>query len=254
MEDRQDHNRIIQQAAREVLKPLGLFQRGRSRLWIDDNGWFLTLVEFQPSAWSKGSYLNVALHFLWGNRDFISYDYPIGGQTRQNSFVSFTGDETAFYEAVTAMAQKAAGLVGEYRKFRELSYARNAILEIRRNSPHDVLNKMMTCGLTKSPLTERCYLQLLTVSEAYHEQNPEIGYIARDLDYANSFNKVVHDPDLLQARVVGLINEHRDHLRTRLGYRRLSPEPFTVPALPPPPPEPSPQKVPRRRFLDHSDF
>jgi hypothetical protein len=43
-----------------VLTPLGLTQRGRSRLWLDDHGWWLIVVEFQPSAWSRGSHLNVS--------------------------------------------------------------------------------------------------------------------------------------------------------------------------------------------------
>lgn len=54
-----DHNKILNAAAREVLRPLGFRQRGRSRMWFEDRGWWLVLVEFQPSQWSRGSYLNV---------------------------------------------------------------------------------------------------------------------------------------------------------------------------------------------------
>ena len=53
------HTKIITQAAREILRPKGLVQIGRSRLWTDDHGWWLINVEFQPSGVSKGSYLNV---------------------------------------------------------------------------------------------------------------------------------------------------------------------------------------------------
>ncbi|MDG5809477.1 hypothetical protein P9869_44140 [Streptomyces ossamyceticus] len=48
MADRSPVLRIITSAARESLKPLGLAQRGRSRLWIDDHGWWLGVVEFTP--------------------------------------------------------------------------------------------------------------------------------------------------------------------------------------------------------------
>lgn len=34
----------------EVLAPLGVRRRSRSRTWLDDHGWWLGIVEFQPSA------------------------------------------------------------------------------------------------------------------------------------------------------------------------------------------------------------
>ena len=46
--------------------------------YIDDNGYFLTILEFQPSAYAKGIYLNVALHFLWNGREVLSLDFPFG--------------------------------------------------------------------------------------------------------------------------------------------------------------------------------
>ena len=59
-----DHNAVIGAQARLVLKPLGLTRKGTSRVWIDDHGWWAIQVEFQPSAWSKGSYLNVGVNWL----------------------------------------------------------------------------------------------------------------------------------------------------------------------------------------------
>jgi hypothetical protein len=59
-----DHNVVITAEARQVLKPLGLVRQGKSRVWIDDHGWWTIQVEFQPSAYSKGSYLNVGINWL----------------------------------------------------------------------------------------------------------------------------------------------------------------------------------------------
>lgn len=59
-----DHNTVITAQARLVLKPLGLVRQGKSRIWIDDHGWWTIQVEFQPSVWSKGSYLNVGVNWL----------------------------------------------------------------------------------------------------------------------------------------------------------------------------------------------
>jgi hypothetical protein len=32
---------------------------------LDDHAWWVGVIEFQPSGWSKGSYLNVAASYLW---------------------------------------------------------------------------------------------------------------------------------------------------------------------------------------------
>src|SRR5436309_1568598 len=69
------HTKLLTAAARSVLRPLGLQQRGRSRLWLDDHGWWVVVVEFQPSGWSIGSYLNVGAMWLWFEKDYISFDY-----------------------------------------------------------------------------------------------------------------------------------------------------------------------------------
>jgi len=60
-----DHNAEIAAAAKSVLGPIGCKRKGRSRLWLDDHGWWVGVVEFQPSGWSKGSYLNVGASYLW---------------------------------------------------------------------------------------------------------------------------------------------------------------------------------------------
>jgi hypothetical protein len=76
MAPQQPHNKLIAQPARGVLRRMGLRQQGRSRIWLDDHGWWLGVVEFQPSSWSKGSYLNVGACWLWhpGAEPAISFD------------------------------------------------------------------------------------------------------------------------------------------------------------------------------------
>lgn len=57
------HDQIIKQLCKDTLLPLGVFQKGTSRIYIDDNGYFFTVLEFQSSAHAQGTYLNIALHF-----------------------------------------------------------------------------------------------------------------------------------------------------------------------------------------------
>lgn len=77
-----DHNAILKRVARARLGPLGLIQKGRSRIWFDDHRWFVTMVEFQPSSYNRGSYLNAGASWLWWpEKDFLSFDqsYRIHG-------------------------------------------------------------------------------------------------------------------------------------------------------------------------------
>ncbi|MFJ9692561.1 hypothetical protein [Kitasatospora sp. NPDC101183] len=72
MADRSPVPRIITSAARESLKPLGLARRGRSRLWVDDHGWWLGVVEFTPPR-TAGSGLHVGAMWLWHDVDHLAF-------------------------------------------------------------------------------------------------------------------------------------------------------------------------------------
>jgi hypothetical protein len=69
-----DLGKMIAQAARRFLAPNGYLQRGRSRTWIQDHGFWVIVAEFQPGQ-SKGSYLNVGACWLWIEKDYLSFDY-----------------------------------------------------------------------------------------------------------------------------------------------------------------------------------
>jgi hypothetical protein len=111
-----EHGRILATAARAALTPLGFWQKGRSRIWLADRGFWLTVVEFQPSGWSKGSYLNVAAHWLWSTMpEVLSFDYMF---ERQNRFVEFE-DAGQF----TPLAKKLAGQAAEESRALETLFA-----------------------------------------------------------------------------------------------------------------------------------
>jgi hypothetical protein len=85
--DRAIIHSLITDAARSSLRPLGLVQNGRSRLWYDDRGWSLTVVEFQPGR-NPGTYLNVGAMWLWAERAIWAFDY--GGRTYWRDDAMFT--------------------------------------------------------------------------------------------------------------------------------------------------------------------
>lgn len=112
----QAHTKLLTAAAREVFRPLGLAQKGRSRTWLDDQGWWLGVVEFQPSSWSRGSYLNVGVNWLWNVRDYLSFDQ--GGRVHlddDGQFVSYD-DDAQFAEQAGRLVSRAAEEIASQRE------------------------------------------------------------------------------------------------------------------------------------------
>ena len=135
------HNQIIKQLCKDILLPLGVFQQGSSRTYIDDNGYFFTVIEFQPSGFAKGTYLNVALNFLWNEREYIGFDFPF--DSRIKNFVEYQNDEQFTHE-VTKYVQEAAEQVMFYRKLQDIatakSYMKKWLRKNKRNPRSDELN------------------------------------------------------------------------------------------------------------------
>ncbi len=104
------HSAIITKAARKHLAPLGVRQKGGSRFWYDDHAWFLIGVEFQPSGFAKGTYLNVGCCWLWVAKDHFSFDYGY----REEPFKEFSA-LTEWEEVADGLARRAADQVERYR-------------------------------------------------------------------------------------------------------------------------------------------
>jgi hypothetical protein len=106
-------NTILTRAAREVLKPMGLVQKGRSRVWLDDHGWWVIVVEFQPSRFGVSAYLNVGVCWLW---DFSndSWHFDVGSRI-VGAGASFE-DEEQWRTASESLAERAADEVFRLRR------------------------------------------------------------------------------------------------------------------------------------------
>lgn len=99
-----EHGRIIASQAKIALQPAGFRRKGQSRVWIADRGFWLSVVEFQPSSWSKGAYLNVAVHWLWGSLpQTLTFDRS---ERVGDGFVEFQSPDQ-FVPLVDQMARKA---------------------------------------------------------------------------------------------------------------------------------------------------
>ena len=125
------HDRIIADVAKAALGPLDFRRKGRSRVWFADHRWWLTVVEFQPSSWSKGSYLNVAAHWLWSETGFVSFDF--GGRVVE--FVEYVSD-VQFAPAAARLADTAAHEAQRLAEtFGSPSATANVLLNERRTRP-----------------------------------------------------------------------------------------------------------------------
>jgi hypothetical protein len=64
---------MIVAAAQTELRPLGLRRHKRTRIWVEDRGWWLLFVEFERAR--ADTRLGVGATFLWGPIREFSYDY-----------------------------------------------------------------------------------------------------------------------------------------------------------------------------------
>lgn len=165
-----EHGRIIAAAAKAALAPLGCVRRDQSRIWQSDHRYWAINVEFQPSGWSKGSYLNIHVAWLWK----ISRGYPFS--YRAGSFVSFETAEQ-FTPLITELAQTAAVEIQKVRKrFNSFYDILNCIAAEARRKPDfwSIFDAAIAHGLTGDLATSRQYFDkietLSTIQSVWQSQ------------------------------------------------------------------------------------
>jgi hypothetical protein len=142
-------NQFVQAIAKRM-SAMGLIRVGRSRTWLKDGGWRLSVVELQPSSWSKGSYLNVGSMFLFAPPDpsaprLISFD---AGRFRVLPFHPITTSteareaEEKFESAITAAIE------AEESQFGTTSSAAVELANQDSQTIHDQYYTMLLLALT----------------------------------------------------------------------------------------------------------
>ncbi|MFC4148006.1 hypothetical protein ACFO0M_17260 [Micromonospora mangrovi] len=239
MPDRAATTRLVAAAARHHLQPLGLHRRGASRVWLDDRGWWLVIVEFQPSR-SHGTYLNVGPMWLWHERDHWSFDdgsrvywrhdatfvaQPPIGEAGWTSFLDFVNAEQ-FTRDMDTLAGVAAQRVEQLRsQFRDPAATAHELISCatgRSESPWwQAYHVGSAAALAGDPDAARHAFRRITVG------NLDPNW-AHDLaQHASHLADLADDPHALQQRVIEAIHATRQLLE-----------------LPPLPPSPCPYRVP----------
>lgn len=220
------HSKIIAEEATRILKPLGVVQEGRSRFWYDDQGWYCVAIEFQPSSWSKGSHLNVGVHWLWHPSDDWSFDLGY----REHNHVVFEG-EVQFRQAIVPMVELARGKVLHFRSRLETLPAAYAYVLGRkhwlRNSEWFLFHLAILAGLVGEVERSRRFF-----GKAIVNRSDVDWFLARN-QCIQGYLDLLNDPGKFRCRVEQRISECRSLLR--LPAR-------TPPCLP----QKGPESVPQR--------
>jgi hypothetical protein len=197
------HTQLLTEAARRALRPLGLQQKGRSRTWLDDRGWWTGVVEFQPSSWSKGSYLNVGVNWLWFEKKYLSFDYGY----RLGGFVSFE-DEAQFARVAENLAESAAN---EIRRLRSLfdtvsSAAKHLAARPERTFWND-FHAGVACGLAgETRLARRAFRKVTS-------DDDDSDWVKAAVALAQSYSLAVEDLASFRSKIQTVIHRARVLLR-----------------------------------------
>ncbi len=135
--------RLIASAAKGALLPLGCQRVGKSRTWISDQRFWLIVIEFQPSSWEKGTYLNVGAMWLWRARK--GHVFHVG--YRIADFVPFYNPEQ-FAPAVARLAAQAAQEVLSRREqFKTLHDVYRYLVDHTSEKTRDIFHAAIAAGL-----------------------------------------------------------------------------------------------------------
>ena len=232
----EQHDKIINIAARKVLSPQGLFRQGTSRTWLDDNGYFMIFVVFDSSNWSKGSYLGVGIDFLWEKSEDLNGIFAYSYGERETEFCKYNGNSDEFQVKMEEFAEIGLRKVIEYRKFKDMDYAKKCLEQKVSNIPPnrrfwEVYDLAMICflmGDLKSgiDLFEN-YLEILQgsfyVGEVFVEWHETF------------YNHCIHhikpyltSKEAAQEMVLDMINRRRNYFNSKSSFKKMNKEIFLL--------------------------
>lgn len=208
-----EHGRLIAAAAKAALLQLGCAQKGQSRVWYSDQRCWLIAVEFQPSGWPNGVYLNIFVTWLWAVTRGHSVHY------RPFDLISFV-DVDQFAPQIANMAQTAANEVGKVRQqFKSLRNIHDYIIEHAHRDGWPIYDAAVSSGLIGDLTSARSFFERMAAwaTPGYDWQEQ----LKRD---SATLAAIVDQPVLFRAKIVDLIAQRR-HLM------RLPPDPDCLDAL-----------------------
>lgn len=194
-----NHNKLITQKARENLKPLGFIQSGKSRVWYKDNGWWSVVIEFQPSSYTKGTYVNVSVtHFLY---EWAGWAFHV--PNRLPGFAS-AEDDYDFEKKVDGMTKEAANLALELlEKYESLNEFISWYSKNERRSIWDEYYSGVFNALAGNQDKAKSFFQIICESKYEYAWEVAVQHRSREFLY------LLNDFEKFQSSLLGIV------LRTR---------------------------------------
>lgn len=236
-----DHNRIITQTAREHLTPAGFFQAGSSRVWLEDNGWFMVMAEFQPSGFSKYSSLNMGLHFLWAHgpeeesENISSFHYLLFRPSISQCHAPYTGDDALWSAHIAQFCRVILAETELLHHFRDFPYARSKLAEQASANNWHAYDHAMLCFLSghhEEGAASLAHCRVLLQQDISTWQ--DAGWLREDswplrLErwIAEEVQPATGSRESAHAFVLASINRRRTALMARPKYRRMPSAEYT---------------------------
>ncbi|MFE6869292.1 hypothetical protein ACFVFS_22410 [Kitasatospora sp. NPDC057692] len=213
MADRSPASRIVASAARESLKPLGLARHGRSRLWIDDHGWWLGVVEFTPPR-TAGSGLHVGVMWLWHDVDHLAFHTDV----LQVGSEPFRTEDQFTPLAVELGRQAAVNVTALRERFATLpDVARHLISRpVRRGFIWDGFDAGIAAALVGDPETARDHFDRVI------REDPLAPWMVQAQAKAYELHALAPDRDAVTAWVTRAVDSCRNKLGLDLGPLTIS--------------------------------
>ena len=204
-----EHGRIIADEAKAALAPLGFRRLGRSRVWLADHGHWVDAVEFQPSSYSKGSYCNVAAHWLWSLTPGLSFNY---GFHRVGTFARFS-DPESFVIEIANMARQAAVSAQRHRALFPSLAATADVLASDESvwSPAGGWKAFyagVACGLVGDAERAQALLRHVQTSD-----NRDIDWVKARSSTVDELLAALSNPESFRSAVQVLVDAHRRALK-----------------------------------------
>lgn len=200
-------NKIIKAKCKEIF-PKDVFQKGTSRIYYDDNGYYLTQIEFQPYSLRKGTFLNVGLSFLFHKEECLSYNFCYDKDIRiGRKFIEFK-DEIQFERDIAEYVELANEYILKYREFRDIQYTKDYITNHLDDCNWNPYYKSMLCFLTDDIVQGQKYYQMFL-------EEPFFKTIIEKYDYPRTIE------DLDKKYVWTMIKNQREFWHSKNAMKRM---------------------------------
>jgi hypothetical protein len=160
------HSKIINKVARSSFKDHGIYRKGQSRTWIDDQYWYSTVIEFQPYTLKRGTFLNIGVNFHWKEQDYFSFDIGY----RETGFIEFL-NENQFEDEMVSLCKIALKKTIEFRdKLSGISRAEDTIINhvFPSNTIWGNYHRAIISGLNNNLDQTNTYFNLILEQELTH--------------------------------------------------------------------------------------